>query len=143
MYRPCSRATGKSVMRNATVLGAAAAAAVTVGFLVGWLFSSKEPAATARETKIADRDLVTGTIPSRATAMPPAPQPQALLAPQAAMSPQARTSPQAYMAPAASPAALPKGNRATADAGAPKTSCRNPDALGVARTVEIDTTGGP
>ena len=34
-------------MRNATVLGAAAAAAVTVGFLVGWLFSSKEPAATA------------------------------------------------------------------------------------------------
>jgi peptidoglycan/xylan/chitin deacetylase (PgdA/CDA1 family) len=130
-------------MRNATILGAAATAAVTVGFLVGWLFSSKEPAATALETKIADRDLVTGTIPSRATAMPPAPQPQALLAPQAAMSPQARTSPQAYMAPAASPAALPMRNRAAADAGAPRPTCRNPDALGIARTVEIDTTGGP
>jgi peptidoglycan/xylan/chitin deacetylase (PgdA/CDA1 family) len=47
------------------------------------------------------------------------------------------------MAPAAGPAALPKGNRATADAGAAKPNCRNPDALGIARTVEIDTAGGP
>ncbi|MCC7253926.1 polysaccharide deacetylase family protein [Hyphomicrobium sp.] len=41
--------------------------------------------------------------------------------------------PQAAEAPSET-SALPEG---------PKTACANPDALGVARTVEIDTTGGP
>jgi peptidoglycan-N-acetylglucosamine deacetylase len=116
-------------MRRATVLVAAAGAAVMAGFFVGWLFSSKEPAAAALQTRIADRDLITGTIPSRPTGMPP--QPQSQLAPQAAA------------VAAAAPSALPMQKRAAADAVAPKPSCRNPGALGVSRTVEIDTAGGP
>src|SRR5712671_424670 len=108
-------------MRKATVLVAAAAAgvAVTTGFFVGWLFSSKEPAAAALETRIPDRDLVTGSIPSRAIGAPVAPQPQALPAPQA------------RMAAATAPAALPTRNQAAAEAVAPKASCKNPGALGV------------
>jgi peptidoglycan/xylan/chitin deacetylase (PgdA/CDA1 family) len=38
---------------------------------------------------------------------------------------------------------MPPRNQAAADAVIPKTSCKNPGALGVSRTVEIDTTGGP
>ena len=47
------------------------------------------------------------------------------------------TNPAAVAAPVAAPA-LPQQPRQPARA-----SCKNPDALGVARTVEIDTTGGP
>ena len=47
-------------------------------------------------------------------------------------------------APAAKPAAPPAPAAAPAPAPAPaKAACANPDALGIARTVEIDTTGGP
>ncbi len=44
----------------------------------------------------------------------------------------------APQAPAAAPAPAPAAAPAPA-----KTACANPDALGIARTVEIDTTGGP
>jgi hypothetical protein len=46
--------------------------------------------------------------------------------------------PQAAAAPQAAPAPAPAAAPATA-----KAACANPDALGIARTVEIDTTGGP
>ncbi|MDP1867575.1 MAG: polysaccharide deacetylase family protein [Bradyrhizobium sp.] len=47
-------------------------------------------------------------------------------------------------APAAKGAAPPAPAAAPAPAPAPaKAACANPDALGIARTVEIDTTGGP
>ena len=43
-------------------------------------------------------------------------------------------------ATAPSPAAPPRDSRSRQPAGAP---CANPDALGVSRVVEVDTTGGP
>jgi peptidoglycan/xylan/chitin deacetylase (PgdA/CDA1 family) len=61
-------------------------------------------------------------------------------APKGAASPQAAT-PKAAAAPAAAPAPPP----APASSPAPlsKAACTNPDALGIGRVVEIDTTGGP
>jgi peptidoglycan/xylan/chitin deacetylase (PgdA/CDA1 family) len=54
--------------------------------------------------------------------------------------PKAAAAPQAAPAPAAAPATA----AAPAPAPAPaKAACANPNALGIARTVEIDTTGGP
>ena len=51
--------------------------------------------------------------------------------------------PQAAPAPAA-PAAAPAAASAAAQPPQPaRAACNNPDALGVARTLEIDTTGGP
>ncbi len=47
-------------------------------------------------------------------------------------------------APAPAPTATPAPPPAPAAAPAPaKSTCANPDALGVSRVVEIDTTGGP
>jgi len=60
-------------------------------------------------------------------------------APKAAAAPLA-AAPQAAAAPAAAaPAAPPSASPAPLS----KAACTNPDALGIARTVEIDTTGGP
>ena len=65
-----------------------------------------------------------------------------------AAAPQAAAAPKAAPAPAAAPAAAAP-QTAAAPAAAPATAqparaaCTNPNALGVARTVEIDTTGGP
>src|SRR4029079_8500918 len=73
--------------------------------------------------KVAEAELVTGTIaPRRETAPPQA------LAPEAAFSLPARPEPQP--------------SRANVSA-TPKPACKNPNALGVSRTVEIDTGGGP
>ena len=60
-----------------------------------------------------------------------------LCAPGAAWS---QTAPSQAAAAAAAPQALPAAAAASQPARAP---CNNPNALGVARTVEIDTTGGP
>ncbi len=65
----------------------------------------------------------TGAAWSQAAAPKPATAPPAAAAPAAA-------APQAAPTPAAAPAT-------------PKAACANPDALGIARVVEIDTTGGP
>ena len=63
----------------------------------------------------------------------------------------APTAKQAPVAPAAKPAATAAATPAAAAAPAPapaaaaidKSTCANPDALGVSRVVQIDTTGGP
>jgi hypothetical protein len=78
--------------------------------------------------KVAEPELVTGTIASRP--IPAQAQPQAPSAP-----------PDAFPPPA-SPAAFQMPGRANA-AAAPSPACGNPDALGVSRVVEIDTAGGP
>ena len=118
-------------MHRMTGLAAAIAAAVTLGIGIGWMLSPKEQ--TAPEATVAERELVTGTVASRANTaaplQPQAAQPQSF-APPAAPAPQARPTP-AMMAGAQAKAAA---------AGA---RCENPDALGISRTVEIDTTGGP
>ena len=120
-------------MHRMTGLAAAIAAAVTLGIGIGWMLSPKEQTPTAPETTVAERELVTGTVASRAgTAAPPQPQaaqPQSFTPP-AAPAPQARPTP-AMMA------------GAQAKAAAASARCENPDALGISRTVEIDTTGGP
>jgi peptidoglycan/xylan/chitin deacetylase (PgdA/CDA1 family) len=62
-------------------------------------------------------------------------------APKAAAAPQA-AAPQAAPAPAPA-AAAPATSPSSSPAPLSKAACTNPDALGIARTVEIDTTGGP
>ena len=68
------------------------------------------------------------TAQSYRAAAPPAP----------AAKPAPAPAPSAAPAPAVTPAPAP-----VAAPAAPKFPCNNPDALGVSRTVEIDTTGGP
>src|SRR3974390_372202 len=49
----------------------------------------------------------------------------------------------AWAQTAPAPAAAPTATPAPAPSSAPVTKCDNPNALGVSRVVEIDTTGGP
>ncbi len=126
-------------MRRITVLAAAGAAIVAVGlvgFAAGRIQRSHEPVATAIPAKPTQPELVTGSTTPRPI---PAPSVQQAAAP--------TPPPQ----PAAKPLALPPGMAAVPMAGrndivaaAPPATCPgNPDALGVSRVVEIDTTGGP
>ena len=112
-------------MHRMTGLAAAAAATLALGIGIGWMFSSGgEPAPAAPEAKIAERELVTGTVAPRLAQPPSSPPPSASTA-----------------APARPAAAMMAG--AQAKAAAANGRCENPDALGIYRTVEIDTTGGP
>jgi peptidoglycan/xylan/chitin deacetylase (PgdA/CDA1 family) len=113
-------------------LAAAAAAAAALGIGIGWVLA---PTAPVPEAKAVDREVATGTVASRAAAMantqPQAIQPQSLPPPAAPMAPQARAA-----------TAMMPSPPAKAGAGA-TTRCKNPNALGVHRTVQIDTAGGP
>ncbi len=114
-----------------TVLAAAGTIAVAVAvisFTLGRVLTVRGPVAITMPARIAEPELVTGTIASRP--IPALEQSQAQPAPPTAFS------------PAASPAAFPTPGRANV-AAAPSLACKNPDALGVSRVVEIDTTGGP
>jgi peptidoglycan-N-acetylglucosamine deacetylase len=72
-----------------------------------------------------------------AAAPPPAPAPGGAPAPVAAPTPTAAAAPEPAATTAAAPAAPQQAESST-------TSCPgNPNALGVSRTVEVDTTGGP
>ena len=113
-------------MRKMTVLATAGAVAVTVGvisFTFGRTLTVQEPVATGTPVKIAEPELVTGTIASRP--LPVQAQPEVPSTPSV-------VSPAAFSAP----------DRANV-AAASSPDCRNPDALGVSRVVEIDTAGGP
>jgi peptidoglycan/xylan/chitin deacetylase (PgdA/CDA1 family) len=92
-----------------------------------WQFFSPTPAKTVASTKSDKGELTTGSIdartPQRDASTAPAPRVQAFAA-----------------APAATPMPIPAAERRPAIA---KPVCNNPDALGVSRTVQIDTTGGP
>ena len=117
-------------MRRMTVLTAAGAIVVTVGvisFTLGRALTVREPVATAMPAKVAESELVTGTIASRQ------------ISPAQTHAPSA---PPVAFPPPASPVAFPTPGRATVVA-TPSLACRNPDALGVSRVVEIDTAGGP
>src|SRR5215213_10282534 len=112
-------------MRRITVLASAAAVVAVTGGLIGFgLFGTGTAQKSAPvAAKIAEAELVTGTVAPRREAAPP----QAL-APEAAFSLPARPEPQ------------PSRTNVSAN---PKPACKNPNALGVSRTVEIDTAGGP
>jgi peptidoglycan/xylan/chitin deacetylase (PgdA/CDA1 family) len=116
-----------------TGLAAIVAAAVALGAGVGWILGPEAPAPEAQAAQVVDGGLMTGTVAARktdaATAQPRQAQPQSLPTSVAQMTPQARPAPAIIPGPPAKAAANPK--------------CENPDALGVSRTVEIDTTGGP
>jgi peptidoglycan-N-acetylglucosamine deacetylase len=124
-------------MRRMTVLAAAAATSVTLGIAIGWILS---PTVPAPEAKATDRELVTGTIGSRATeshsaaeaaAQPRVVQPQPLPPPPAPMTARAE--------PAMAAPTRPPGMAGSAA----NLKCENPGALGVSRTVAVDTAGGP
>src|SRR5215208_2550035 len=118
-------------MHRMTGLAAAAAATLVLGIGIGWMFSSGgEPAPAAPEAKIAERELVTGTVASRPTTPPQMAQPPSYPPPSAPTV--AQTRPAAAMMAGAQPKTAAANGR-----------CENPDALGIYRTVEIDTTGGP
>ena len=113
-------------MRRMIILAAAGAVAVAVGVISSTLvFTARGPVATVTAAKVTEPELVTGTIAAR-----PIPE---------------QTLPQAPLVAAVSASAnsavfqTPDRNVATARSPA----CENPDALGVSRVVEIDTTGGP
>ena len=113
-------------MRRMIILAAAGAVAVAVGVISSTLvFTTREPVATVTSAKVTEPELVTGTIAPR-----PIPEQPLQQAPLAA----------ALSAPANS-AAFPASDRNVTTARSP--ACENPDALGVSRVVEIDTTGGP
>jgi peptidoglycan/xylan/chitin deacetylase (PgdA/CDA1 family) len=117
-------------MRKMTVLAAASTIALAAGaitFTLSRTLAVKEPIATAIPAKVAEPELVTGTIASRW--IPVQAQPQPPTAPAVAF-------------PHASPTAFPTPDRAEA-ASLPGPACGNPNALGVSRIVEIDTAGGP
>jgi peptidoglycan/xylan/chitin deacetylase (PgdA/CDA1 family) len=99
------------------------------------MLSPKEQTPTAPEATLAERELVTGTVASRANStasnQPQAAQPQSFAPPAAPAAPQARPT-----------AAMMVSPQAKAGAAA-NARCENPDALGISRTVEVDTTGGP
>jgi peptidoglycan/xylan/chitin deacetylase (PgdA/CDA1 family) len=121
-------------MRRIMGLAALAAAAVALGAGIGWILGPKAPAPEAPQAKAVEREMTTGTAAPRLAAMASAPpqvaQAQSLPPPAAPMLSQAPPAPAMIPAP-------------PAKAAAAKARCENPDALGVHRTVEIDTTGGP
>ena len=116
-------------MRRMTVLAAAVAIAGAVGamsFTLGRALTVQGPVETTMPAKLAELELVTGTIASRPI---PSAQTQAPLTPPVAFSPP--TSPVAFQTPG------------RADVVATPSACGNADALGVSRVVEIDTADGP
>src|SRR5215475_6074843 len=118
-----------------TLLAAAATAAIVLGTGIGWMLSGKESAQPAPEAKVAERELTTGSVAARMAASAPLAQPQATQSfPQQFPPAAAPVPPQARPA-AAMPSSAPAKMAAA--------RCANPDALGVARTVAIDTAGGP
>lgn len=81
------------------------------------------------------------TAPVAQAAPAPQPVPAQQPVPAPADIPAAATRP--AIGPQAAPAPAPAAALAPAPAAPAKTTCANPDALGVGRVVEIDTTGGP
>jgi peptidoglycan-N-acetylglucosamine deacetylase len=115
-------------VRRITVLAAGAAVVVAVAvasFAIGRAGRVHEPVAKADRAKAADIELTTGTIPS---GTPTPTQPPA--------------TPRALADSPAGSRSFPAPER-TAIATTSGPACPNPDALGVSRVVEIDTTGGP
>jgi peptidoglycan/xylan/chitin deacetylase (PgdA/CDA1 family) len=115
-------------------LAAAGAVVVVVAvasFAAGRVGKSHDQVAKAPAAKLAEPELTTGTIPSRAAVPPTGAQSQT----------PAPTLPD----PPAITSAAPGPGRADVSAAgpAPGTCPGHPDALGVSRVVEIDTTGGP
>jgi peptidoglycan/xylan/chitin deacetylase (PgdA/CDA1 family) len=126
-------------MRRMTGL-AAAAGAVILGIGVGWILSPNVPEPTATQAKIAEAQLVTGTIAARPTesyaTVGAATQPRMVV-------PQPLPPPPAPMTARAEPAMAATPRPPSMAGSAVNLKCENPGALGVSRTVAVDTAGGP
>jgi peptidoglycan/xylan/chitin deacetylase (PgdA/CDA1 family) len=108
----------------------------------------RTPVASPVQTLPAQPVAAAPAAPSPAPAAPPpaAPPPAILVAqaPAPAAAPPAAPAPAAQPPAAAKPAAPAPQAAAPPPAAPPKpVACANPNAMGLARTVEIDTTGGP
>ncbi|MFZ1192742.1 MAG: polysaccharide deacetylase family protein, partial [Pseudolabrys sp.] len=112
-------------MRRITVLSVAAAVTVAVAitsFMLSRTLAVREPIAMVTSAQVADPPLINGTVSSRQVPM------------------QVKV-PSQSVPPVASPASAAAFS--ISSAASPRPACRNPDALGVSRVVEIDTAGGP
>lgn len=112
-------------MRRITGLAAAGAAAVAVAvvsFFLSRVLTAQETGTSAKGVEA----VITDTISSRQIPVQLRPQMPSASAPPAVFPPPAT----------AAASAIP-------NATSPQPACGNPDALGVSRVVEIDTTGGP
>jgi peptidoglycan-N-acetylglucosamine deacetylase len=125
------------VVRRISVLVAAGTVGVAIAvgsFAVGRALRGPETVARATATKVADADLV-GTIPLP-TASQLSPTPPLASALGSPLPPPGET-------PLETGARLSPVGASTVAAPAIPTCASNPNALGVSRVVEIDTTGGP
>ena len=121
--------------RTPLIIGIVAGAALLCGtglgvVLGGWGRSSPPPPAQAQSTPMAKAEISTPA-PTRASAGAPALQPMIVADTTGTIG---------------SPRSVPALARAPAPAAAPIVAappCTNPNAMGVSRVVEIDTTGGP
>ena len=119
-------------MHRMTGLAAAIAAAVTLGIGIGWMLSPKEQSRQRRRPRSPNANWSPGRWRRVRT-------PQRPFSPR----PPSRNPHAAGRAGTASQAD-PRDDGARASQGAAAGArCENPDALGISRTVEIDTTGGP
>ena len=112
-------------MRRIRILTAASAiiaAVAVISFMLSRTLTVREPIATVTSAKVVESALITGTLSSRQ--IPEQVQPPSASAP--------------TVASPASATAFPIPNAASL-----RPACGNPDPLGVARVVEIDTAGGP
>ncbi len=125
-------------------MSGAAAVAVAVGvisFEVGRAFTSRDPAPAAKQAKAAEPELVTGSIAPHVNAAPmTSPQSQAQSQPAQARGSATQS---VGLAPANNAQPLPAPTKPSVAAMPTGPKCTNPDALGLSRVVEIDTTGGP
>ena len=111
-------------MRRGMVLaagGGAVLAIATMAFGAGQWLSGPSKAVMANAAAKSDAELTTGAIAGRWPG----------------------NEPDKTSAPAAAPAVQPATTRASPPAPAAAPACANPNAMGLSRTVEIDTAGGP
>jgi peptidoglycan/xylan/chitin deacetylase (PgdA/CDA1 family) len=111
-------------IRILTAAGAIIAAVAVISFMLSRTLTVREPIATVTSAKVVESALITGTLSSRQIPVQVQPQAPSASAP--------------TVASLASATAFPIPNDAL-----PRPACGNPDPLGVARVVEIDTAGGP
>jgi len=119
------------VMRKVTVLaivGSVGAALCLIGYSLGRAYLHQEANAVAISKKAWEIESVTGTVAVQPIFPSPSPQASSL-------------SPSAVEQPVISAALVSATRLNIAPASIPV--CKNPNALGVSRVIEIDTTGGP
>lgn len=110
--------------RILAVAGAITVAVAVISFMLSRTLTVREPIATVTSAKVAESASITGSLSSPQIPVQVQPQAPSVSAPPVA----SLASATAFQIP---------------NAASPRPACGNPDPLGVARVVEIDTAGGP